>query len=223
MNTPVIIIARTIVDDAEKRAFEDAVIDGVRRLSGIRVLVVPEASHLSEDHAGLDALRTAADDTVVYASWLYPRAARWLLRSLGVDGDARGVYAFGDFDTPDALVDAFPRGDEDAPASVDVIDAPARERWYPVLDYETCVNCHQCYDFCLFGVFTLNDDGYPAVTSGDNCKPGCVACARLCPKGAIMFPHHDGDAGIAGASGQKPAGADANLQAILSELSLIHI
>jgi len=59
--------------------------------------------------------------------------------------------------------------------------------WYPVLDYGRCVNCGQCVDFCMFGVYTRDERGVH-VTQPDACKTNCPACARMCPARAIMFP-----------------------------------
>jgi NAD-dependent dihydropyrimidine dehydrogenase PreA subunit len=73
-------------------------------------------------------------------------------------------------------------------------------RWYPVVDYSRCSDCLECVDFCLFGVFGVDDDQRLIVENPDNCKPGCPACARVCEKNAVMFPMHNHPA-IAGASG----------------------
>jgi len=62
--------------------------------------------------------------------------------------------------------------------------------WYPVLDYELCTSCQKCLNFCLFGVFTMNDDGKVLVENPENCKDLCPACARTCPTSAIVFPKH---------------------------------
>jgi NAD-dependent dihydropyrimidine dehydrogenase PreA subunit len=64
--------------------------------------------------------------------------------------------------------------------------------WYPVLDYSLCTSCQKCMNFCLFGVYTLSDEGKVIVENPENCKDLCPACARTCPQGAIVFPkHHD--------------------------------
>jgi hypothetical protein len=78
------------------------------------------------------------------------------------------------------------------------IAEPAEARWYPVIDYSLCSSCRKCVDFCLFGVYSAGEERV-AVTSPDNCKNGCPACARTCPRGAIMFPHYFADPAIAGA------------------------
>ena len=73
-------------------------------------------------------------------------------------------------------------------------------RWYPVIDYGRCNHCMECLDFCLFGVYGVDDDGHVVVESPDNCKKGCPACSRVCPENAILFPMHRTPA-IAGAPG----------------------
>lgn len=72
------------------------------------------------------------------------------------------------------------------------IDESTSTRWYPVVDFERCTNCLECLNFCLFGVFGLDESESLAIDQPDACRPGCPACSRICPEGAIMFPdHHD--------------------------------
>ncbi len=60
--------------------------------------------------------------------------------------------------------------------------------WYPVLDYDRCTHCGQCFEFCLFGVFEKDEAGRVVVANPQNCKNNCPACARICPEAAIIFP-----------------------------------
>jgi NAD-dependent dihydropyrimidine dehydrogenase PreA subunit len=85
------------------------------------------------------------------------------------------------------------------------IDETTRERWYPVVDHDRCGNCMECLNFCLFGVYSLNEDGKVAVEQPDSCRDGCPACARVCPAGAIMFPQHDSPAIAGGSTGMETA------------------
>jgi ferredoxin len=56
--------------------------------------------------------------------------------------------------------------------------------------------------FCLFGVYALDENGKVTVANPDNCKSGCPACSRICPHSAIMFPLYGRDPAIAGAPGR---------------------
>jgi NAD-dependent dihydropyrimidine dehydrogenase PreA subunit len=89
----------------------------------------------------------------------------------------------------------------------------AGRRWYPVIDYSRCTNCMECIDFCLFGVYGVNEQERILVENQDNCKKGCPACSRVCPEQAIMFPDYKTPA-IAGA----PVGAIGNLKIDLTKL-----
>jgi NAD-dependent dihydropyrimidine dehydrogenase PreA subunit len=70
------------------------------------------------------------------------------------------------------------------------IEEVPRQRWYPIVDYGRCGNCLECLNFCLFGVFNLDQSGRLVVEQPDACRNGCPACARVCPSGAIIFPQH---------------------------------
>jgi hypothetical protein len=57
----------------------------------------------------------------------------------------------------------------------------------------------ECIDFCLFGVYGVDNAETILVEQPDNCRKGCPACSRVCPANAIMFPQHKTPA-IAGAN-----------------------
>jgi NAD-dependent dihydropyrimidine dehydrogenase PreA subunit len=91
--------------------------------------------------------------------------------------------------------------------------APPGRRWYPVIDYSRCTNCLECIDFCLFGVYGIDEHERIKVEHQDNCKRGCPACSRVCPEHAIMFPEYKTPA-IAGA----PIGGIDSLKIDLTKL-----
>jgi Pyruvate/2-oxoacid:ferredoxin oxidoreductase delta subunit len=78
----------------------------------------------------------------------------------------------------------------DALPAVRRIDESVKRRWYPVIDFGRCTNCLECIDFCLFGVYGVDQAEHVLVELPDQCRKGCPACSRVCPEHAIMFPQH---------------------------------
>lgn len=85
-----------------------------------------------------------------------------------------------------------------------VVDEQLQRRWYPVIDFSLCTNCMECIDFCLFGVYGVDQRETIVVEQPDNCRKGCPACSRVCPEHAIIFPDHKSPAiaGNAAAAGE---------------------
>jgi NAD-dependent dihydropyrimidine dehydrogenase PreA subunit len=92
------------------------------------------------------------------------------------------------------------------------IEEKQARRWYPVIDFSRCTNCMECIDFCLFGVYGIDQSETILVEQPDNCRKGCPACSRVCPENAIIFPQHKTPV-IAGAPG-----GEAGLKIDLSQL-----
>jgi len=61
--------------------------------------------------------------------------------------------------------------------------------WFPVIDYDRCTNCMQCLSFCLFDVYSVENETIK-VQNQDKCKTDCPACSRVCPEAAILFPKY---------------------------------
>jgi NAD-dependent dihydropyrimidine dehydrogenase PreA subunit len=63
--------------------------------------------------------------------------------------------------------------------------------WHPTINYEKCVNCGVCVEYCKLGVYSKSDeDGEekPVVSNPNNCVVFCTGCESQCPQGAISFP-----------------------------------
>ena len=215
-----ILLSRSCDSREDRREFEDAL---AARLvgAGRDVLVVPHVYYLAASHPAVVRL-ASIERPLVVAAWLHPRATRWILRAHGIAEDALiQCLDLRDSSSIDDGLDKLttagrPAADVDTkgrPGRLEEITDPAPERWYPVMDYSRCVACKQCFGFCLFGVYAVDDDRVVAAQP-DNCKNGCPACARVCPHGAIIFPHCD-DAAIAGAPGMEITRHPGALEAVL--------
>jgi Pyruvate/2-oxoacid:ferredoxin oxidoreductase delta subunit len=84
-------------------------------------------------------------------------------------------------------------------SAVENLTEPVSKRWYPVICRSECTGCLECVNFCLFGVYSVDENNLPFVDLPDHCRPGCPACSRICPPRAIIFPMHE-DADISGRS-----------------------
>jgi ferredoxin len=87
--------------------------------------------------------------------------------------------------------------------------------WFPVMDAERCSQCGRCLNFCLFGVYSRQPDGKIRVVRPANCKTNCPACARVCPRGAIIFAKHP-TAPINGGAGRSAEPVKVDLAALVS-------
>jgi Pyruvate/2-oxoacid:ferredoxin oxidoreductase delta subunit len=191
--------------------------------------------NLRPGHRCLARLAEAPDSLLLF-SWLFPRAAEWTLK-WALQGWTGLVKCFDLREYADAIefvrnaagfAEALGRR---SAAALENLTEPASGRWYPVLDHDRCKLCRQCVEFCLFGVYALDDRGVVRVTRPDACKTGCPACARVCPSGAIMFPHCHAEPAIAGAdqpadqppASETPAASNADLDALVAELDRLDL
>ena len=56
--------------------------------------------------------------------------------------------------------------------------------WYPVIDYNKCVGCMTCVNFCPHGVYSINGKK-PEVVNKESCIDMCRGCEKICPEKAI--------------------------------------
>lgn len=281
-----VVISQGQSQNPKKRQLEEDLVTQLMFEAGLDVTVVPHLYDLKPDGTGILALRGIKGDFVI-CSWLYDRAARWILDRAGIQGHegtsllesaadedeeeleeefaedeksrviesrdlpARKIYCLdlrthestkpyideiqrianeSSVKTVDLMgwiqgqpnekqLDQYLKGpatesqasstgnaapehgerETELPAQVVRIDEQAGRRWYPVIDYSRCTNCMECIDFCLFGVYGVDQVETILVEQPDNCRKGCPACSRVCPENAIIFPQHKTPA-IAGAA-----------------------
>lgn len=119
----------------------------------------------------------------------FPRAVKWLFEWAGID--TNDVEFFNMRTTPpEELMKSLLGTDDNSPSVLTVSKPHEWIPWFPVIDRDLCINCKQCLEFCLFGVYSLVD-GKVTVTNPSACKTNCPACAKVCPKAAIIFPKYD--------------------------------
>jgi len=166
-----------------------------------QVISVGSLYHLP-DQDDLWTLLHKPFETMVIVSDINPRPIECLLRERGVIIENLTCIDSRVFDNQIDLVnnimDLLP--DNVGSGELVNIDTDLADRWYPVIDRSLCVACGHCVQFCLFGVYSSSDG--VAVVQPDCCKPGCPACSRVCPQGAIIFPLYDKDPAIAGVPGR---------------------
>lgn len=235
-----------------KRALEQAIADAGGKIPELDVVMVPHLYDLPKNGETVTRLRDIEGD-IILASWIFPRAAHWVLDRNGVDGRVGEVELGSEAADDDAsdqpsaendsgtdatervlrMTDLYPRAEREifsidlrtsettsdfvaeiyrimgvdsaqtrslpiVGGNIESVDETTGRRWYPVIDYSRCTNCMECVDFCLFGVYGLDDAESILVEQPDNCRKGCPACSRVCPENAIIFPQHKAPA-IAGA------------------------
>lgn len=172
---------------------------------GHAVLIVPPLEHLAENSPVWERMGALGGPLVV-ASSLHTRALRALLARHGLGGAGLKVLRSADFTTTEeftmAALEALGGPGAPGEGSVEELEEPTAARWFPVIDAERCESCGHCVQFCLFGVYEQDEEGRVRVAHPDNCKPGCPACARICPAGAVIFPLYHQDPAICGAPGQ---------------------
>jgi NAD-dependent dihydropyrimidine dehydrogenase PreA subunit len=65
--------------------------------------------------------------------------------------------------------------------------------WDPKIDYEKCITCGKCVDFCHMTAFKLagNDGEKRTVVLPNQCVVFCKGCEDVCPVGAISHPSEE--------------------------------
>lgn len=131
----------------------------------------------------------------------YPRAILNLLSQNGLELNQLDVINFRELEC-NSIIELLKskhrieEGEQLLSVIESLLDVPA---WYPVIDEKECTNCGKCFKFCLFGVYTFNDNKLKVVKPL-GCKNNCPACGRNCPTNAIIFPRLKENSVLSGAN-----------------------
>jgi NAD-dependent dihydropyrimidine dehydrogenase PreA subunit len=184
----------------------DALCEELSSRSVGEVLIAPHLYFLRPTHPAITRVVSEKSGLRV-ASFLHARATRWILGFFHhPNPNAVTAYDIRRYSDPASCAEQL-AGDlgELGDANVTTYEYNGEKRWFPVLDRDRCTSCGLCHEFCLFGVYERGGEEGPgesvSVAQPDRCKPGCPACARLCPSGAILFPDCTTDSAIAGEPG----------------------
>ena len=235
-----IVLARARDDEEIRRQQEDTLRKRFSGRPGMELVITPHLYDLENGTPVGALLQSTPGDMAVFA-WLPTRATYWVLRAMGVEGEPgawppsfakkdqvsrRRIWCV-DFRADDPseagltkleeFLNSLPDEAAESTASAPrVVEEPVRPRWYPVVDVDRCVHCLECLNFCLFGVYGVDENDRLLIEEPDACRPGCPACARVCPAGAILFPEH-ADPTIAG-DAEAPAAMKLDLSQLMAGL-----
>jgi len=207
-----------VIPDDTKRAVQAAL-----ATSDGRVEIVADLCERAAARDPLLAEIASADDGPLHVVACYPRAVRGLFAFAGAP--LPGSATVHNMRTDDAATIlarlGLPARPEAAATDPESFPAKAPEdwiAWYPVLDEDRCVHCGQCMEFCLFGTYERDAEGRIRVANPAACKLHCPACARVCPKSAIIFPKFPDGGPIAGTEGTLESGAEDGMRGDLARL-----
>jgi len=67
---------------------------------------------------------------------------------------------------------------------------PSKIPWDPKINYEKCVTCGKCVDFCHMQAYKFEEkEGKKRlVVTPNRCVVFCRGCEDICPTGAIAHP-----------------------------------
>ncbi|QDU98327.1 ATP-binding protein [Lignipirellula cremea] len=119
-----VVISQTPSQNPAKRALEEEIVTHLLMQSGVEVTIIPNLYDLTADSTGMLALKSVPGDMIVL-SWMFPRAAHWILDRNAVNGRVGETLLSVDDDDDDDELEAL----DDEEEKVRVIDqrpAPSR-------------------------------------------------------------------------------------------------
>lgn len=107
-----------------RRALEEALVAALILESGLDVSVVPHLYDLDAKHTGRLFLESVKGDMILL-SWLFPRAAYWVLDRDGI----KGRWGESQLKPPDADAEDEEAGEPEPPRGIGALDVPDRTIW----------------------------------------------------------------------------------------------
>jgi NAD-dependent dihydropyrimidine dehydrogenase PreA subunit len=120
-----VVISRGQSRNPVKRAMEQSIAEAASQLDGADVIVVPHLYDLPKGGESLEKL-AAVDGNLIVVSWIFPRAAHWVLDRNGVRGQFVPV-AIGNADDEEEDADAGEKSESDVDRVTTLYPRPDRE------------------------------------------------------------------------------------------------
>lgn len=127
LNTWTVVVSRGQSRNPEKRELEQKIAEVAGSLDGVEVLVIPHLYDLPRASRSFEQLGGIDGDLIV-VSWIYERAARWVLDRNGIQGQAGEVLlGIGEEDDDDALNAGTDEADDSVERVTDLYPRPDRK------------------------------------------------------------------------------------------------
>jgi NAD-dependent dihydropyrimidine dehydrogenase PreA subunit len=107
-----VVVSQSPSKNPAKRNLEEDIVAGLLFESGIDVTIVPNLYDIKPDSTGMLAL-SSINGNVVVISWLFERAAHWILDRHGIHGHVGEVLLKNDEEDEEEFEDAEPKSAED--------------------------------------------------------------------------------------------------------------
>ncbi|MEM8947146.1 MAG: ferredoxin family protein [Planctomycetota bacterium] len=121
-----VVVSQSRSQNPKKRALEEEIVAGLLGERGIDVTVVPHLYDLKADGSGMLCLSGIGGDLVV-CSWLFPRAARWILDRNQIRGHEGTSLLKSQGESDDEEEEESPDETDDKPRVIDQRDLPSRK------------------------------------------------------------------------------------------------
>lgn len=121
-----VVLSQGQSNNPAKRGLEEDIVTALIMESGIDVTVIPNLYDLKPDGTGMLALQGISGDMIVL-SWLFPRAAHWILDRNGILGHEGETLLEPDDELDEEEIDETDEDDDEKQRVVDQRDIPNRK------------------------------------------------------------------------------------------------